>query len=181
MSIYLLSEEDTEIFASLKTFKVDPSSLEPIIESYTKESHPFYGQKHTEETLLAMSASHMGSRNSMYGLRGKDNPNYGRTREDLVAINKQRAGRTLSEETKKKLSDGRTGDKNWNYGKPRNPETLEKMSKAVTGINNPRYGKPGTMLGKTQPKVVCPHCKKDGGISNMKRFHFDLCKNKDNK
>lgn len=29
-----------------------------------------------------------------------------------------------------------------------------------------------------QKKVVCPHCGKMGGISNMKRHHFDNCKEK---
>ena len=34
-------------------------------------------------------------------------------------------------------------------------------------------------LGKVQPLVVCPHCSKVGGASNMKRFHFDNCKRKE--
>lgn len=34
-------------------------------------------------------------------------------------------------------------------------------------------------LGKTQPLVMCPHCSKVGGASNMKRFHFDNCKIKE--
>ena len=30
--------------------------------------------------------------------------------------------------------------------------------------------------GKSQPKIVCPHCNKQGGKGNMKRWHFDNCK-----
>jgi hypothetical protein len=29
---------------------------------------------------------------------------------------------------------------------------------------------------KNKPKVKCPHCDKEGSISNMKRWHFDNCK-----
>jgi hypothetical protein len=41
-------------------------------------------------------------------------------------------------------------------------ETIEKRKIAMTG--NPK------------PKVECPHCSKIGGISAMKRWHFDNCK-----
>lgn len=34
----------------------------------------------------------------------------------------------------------------------------------------------GPKKGYKQPSVACPHCKKVGGISNMKRHHFDNCK-----
>ena len=32
--------------------------------------------------------------------------------------------------------------------------------------------------GKPKPKVTCPHCGLTGGNSQMKRYHFDNCKNK---
>lgn len=31
-------------------------------------------------------------------------------------------------------------------------------------------------LGTKQRKVICPHCGKEGGVSNMTRYHFDNCK-----
>lgn len=31
---------------------------------------------------------------------------------------------------------------------------------------------------KNMPKVTCPHCEKIGGRNQMKRYHFDNCKNK---
>ena len=31
---------------------------------------------------------------------------------------------------------------------------------------------------KNKPRVICPHCNKDGNVSNMKRYHFDNCKHK---
>ena len=41
-------------------------------------------------------------------------------------------------------------------------------------------------LGKTKPykkqtKIKCPYCNKEGGSSNIKRYHYDNCKNKDKK
>ena len=42
------------------------------------------------------------------------------------------------------------------------------ISKAKMGIPNPFKGIP-------QPKVQCPHCGKEGGLSGMKRYHFDRC------
>lgn len=32
--------------------------------------------------------------------------------------------------------------------------------------------------GIPKPKVICPHCDKEGGIPVMKRYHFDNCKSK---
>lgn len=32
---------------------------------------------------------------------------------------------------------------------------------------------------KNMPKVTCPHCGKAGGRNQMKRYHFDNCKNKE--
>ena len=32
------------------------------------------------------------------------------------------------------------------------------------------------MKGVNQQKITCPHCGKNGGISLMKRHHFDNCK-----
>ena len=32
------------------------------------------------------------------------------------------------------------------------------------------------MRGHRYNKVTCPHCNKEGGGGNMKRFHFDNCK-----
>lgn len=34
--------------------------------------------------------------------------------------------------------------------------------------------------GRSKPKVICPHCNKEGGIGAMMRWHFDNCKQKSN-
>ena len=33
------------------------------------------------------------------------------------------------------------------------------------------------MKGRLKPRIECPHCKLVGGISQMKQWHFDNCKN----
>lgn len=58
-------------------------------------------------------------------------------------------GRKASDETKKKMSDARTGFRF-------TEETKNKMRKPKT-------------------KVTCPFCNKEGGISQMKRWHFNNC------
>jgi hypothetical protein len=75
-------------------------------------------------------------------------------------------GKKHSEESKAKMSAIKTGELHPFYGKKHSEETKAKMSAIRTG--------------KKQLKVACPYCEKVGGISNMKRFHFDNCKLKGN-
>ena len=53
------------------------------------------------------------------------------------------------------------------YFKRVSDETRKKMSESHKGIK--------------QELIRCPHCKKLGGISLLKRYHFDNCKLKVNK
>lgn len=71
----------------------------------------------------------------------------------------RKKGSTHSEETKKLYSEQRKG-------KLKSIEWKEKI----------RLGN----LGKPKPQqiVECPHCKKQGALNNMKRWHFDNCKGK---
>lgn len=62
-----------------------------------------------------------------------------------------------SEETKRKMS------------KPKSKETIEKMSKPKTEETRFKMKQP-------KPKVICPHCQKEGGKPQMIRYHFDNCK-----
>jgi uncharacterized Zn-finger protein len=43
------------------------------------------------------------------------------------------------------------------------------------GIKKPKVGI--ALKGRKKPLVKCPYCGKEGG-SNMKRFHFNNCKQK---
>jgi hypothetical protein len=73
-----------------------------------------------------------------------------------------------------------------NTGKPR-PEHLKKQwSEKHKGIPKSEEikrkmseSRKGKTFGPRPPyqKTICPHCQKEGIISNMKRWHFDNCKN----
>lgn len=109
---------------------------------------------------------------------------------------------THSEETKQKLKDAWTDERKSEACKPR-PEHAEKIrgrkrpehAKLMSGYGNPMYGKTHSddakkkisqahkgkepwNKGLKQPQhtIICPHCGKEGGKGNMKRYHFENCK-----
>jgi hypothetical protein len=94
-------------------------------------------------------------------------------------------GNKHSTNTKKIMSELKQGSNNPMFGK--------------TGTQSPSFGKVSPQLGKTlkelhgiekeriikekqsnsaknKPKVQCPHCFLVGTTGNMKRWHFDNCK-----
>lgn len=83
-------------------------------------------------------------------------------------------------ETRQKLSDAKKG-------KSASLETRRRMSEALKGENHPLYDKlasaeirrkmSAAKKGIPKPRVICPHCGKEGGEPVMKRYHFDNCKN----
>jgi hypothetical protein len=73
-------------------------------------------------------------------------------------------GKKHSAETRKKMSDSQKGRKiTWNLNAT-TPEANAKRSKSLTG--------------RPKPVIMCPHCGKSGGASQMKQWHFDNCKGK---
>lgn len=77
------------------------------------------------------------------------------TREKMKKSHVGMKDKFHSEETKAKMSDSQSKRKH-------SIETLIKLSESH--------------MGYIQKIVCCPHCSKEGGISNMKRWHFDNCK-----
>ena len=93
-------------------------------------------------------------------LRGrKKGPNSAEHNKNISLAKKGKVGKPQSEESKRKNSLS-------NKGRIVSKETGNKISLAKTGRPCP------------QKIVECPYCKKTGGNSNMKRFHFDNCNNK---
>ncbi len=66
-----------------------------------------------------------------------------------------------SKETRKKIGDSQRGQLGYWYKRFRPIEMNEKVSAALKG--------------KPKRKIQCPHCKRIGGDSQMKRWHFDNC------
>jgi hypothetical protein len=108
--------------------------------------------------------------------------------------NKYSEGKTRSAETIEKWRESRAGYKQTESAKIKQSNTMKKkyLSGAhplqgityeekygveaaarkakLKGPRGPRKNPPGP-----QQLVVCPHCRKTGGVSNMKRYHFDNC------
>lgn len=135
------------------------------------------GLKQSEETKNKRSESLKGRKSPMLGRNHSD--------ETKLKMSESRKGILHNEETKRKISDSHKGIPK----KPISDETRKKLSESHKRL-------PGTMLGKThkeetkkkmsiakigkkwnQKDIECPHCNKIGGASNMKRYHFDNCKN----
>ena len=106
---------------------------------------------------------------------------------NIVAEDYEFARKKHSENQKQRM----LGEKNFFYGKTHTEETKKLMSAGKKGktyeeIFGVEYAKimkkrrSSEQLGKIkgpQSRITCPHCKKEGGESIMKRWHFDNCKN----
>ena len=97
-------------------------------------------------------------------------------------------GKTHTLETKQKIAEStskqwlgvsKTEDHKANIAKalkgvPLTEERKKNISAAKKAKNRPSWSK-----GMKLPRIKCPHCDVTGDKSNMKRWHFDNCKNKD--
>lgn len=140
----------------------------------SKENHPWYGRKHSEESKRIISEKAKGRKGPNLGKKlsqetrrklsaakkGKKRlvPVTEETRRKLSAVNKGKMRseetkrklseiaktRTISEETKRKISESLKGEKNHNYGRPLSEETKRKLSESKKGNPSPLKGIPLT-------------------------------------
>lgn len=112
-------------------------------------------------------------------------------------------GRTVSEETRRKLSEASRGRNSYWYGREITDEHRKNLSIAKSGKNHPMYGVSHSDEAKRriglassmrtghkwspemhklfqgpQDVLKCDHCDKSGGYAAMWRWHFDNCKYK---
>ncbi len=88
-------------------------------------------------------------------------------------------------DSKNKMSKSRLGNKNGTGGKGKSKPLLSEAHKKA--ISQSQLGKINSeetkdkmsksKTGKSFKLSICPHCNKSGGINNMKRWHFENCKN----
>ena len=111
------------------------------------------GKKYSESHRKAISEGLKGKNNPMYGRKGKDNPNTGRkateenkrnmreaaknrpphSEEHKRKIRGKAIGRTKTEDTKRKISETMKGDKHHYYGKHFSAEHKRKLSESLKG------------------------------------------------
>jgi hypothetical protein len=111
------------------------------------ENHPAYGIKRTEE-------SKVNQRNAVKGKKWTDDRKK-KLSESLKSFYKDNGTRSLSDETKKRISDANKGRSN----------PFSEEHKAALHVH--------TLNTK---QLTCPRCNKVGQFSNMKRWHMDNCK-----
>lgn len=137
------------------------------------------GATHTEAAKKKISEIHKGKVESEETRRKKSIANSGERNPNF--------GKAMPEDQKAKISATRVergsalGSNNPMYGKPRTDDVKEKLRKANLGkkaSDETREKMSQMRKGRAQTIVSCPHCPKTGGISSMKRYHFDNCKYK---
>ena len=64
------------------------------------------------------------------------------------------------------------------FGQKHSEESKRKMSESSRGVTVPEERKRRISETKKSRKLTCPHCGMVGGVSNMRRYHFDHCKTK---
>jgi NUMOD3 motif len=113
------------------------------------------GIPHTAETKAKMSAIKKGKPSNRTGI-----------------------SRSMSAETKAKISASKKGKVSNRKGSITSEETKAKMRAAKQTVSIETRIKISNSL-KNKPKVICPHCNKEGNQSHMTRYHFENCKLKE--
>lgn len=98
-----------------------------------------------------------------------------------------RTGTSHTAETKSMIADKATGRNSPMKGKELSVAWRDNLSKNhadFTGDKNPNFGNKWSSMQKmrvseihkNRKRVTCPHCGKEGDVSNMTRWHFNNCK-----
>lgn len=134
--------------------------------SMTGENHPFFGKKHSKESLEKMSKSLLA--NDKW--RKAASENMKKVRQTVSA--EQEKQRVL------RVKEAITGKPNCMRGKKHTKEACENMRKGALGKPKSDSHKENISKGWEKRKIhVCPHCGKSSkNASPMFRFHFNNCK-----
>jgi hypothetical protein len=94
-----------------------------------------------------------------------------------LKISKALKGRPKSKEHKEAYRQSRLNGVGWVC-----PDSKKEQQRiTMSGLGNPMWGKTHNEEARKNiseanlQKLVCPHCLREGGISIMKRWHFDNC------
>lgn len=157
----------------------DPLLLNKAIQVSKK----FRCQGHTQETRQKMSDSKKG--------KAPNNKGKSLSEETKQKISKAQIGKKHSEETKERIrlkaigNQRGVGNKS-RTGQKQSKEERLKKSIALSGEKNPFYGKRHSEESKeklraalkNRPKIQCPHCSKNLDPANYGKSHGDKCKSR---
>ena len=186
------SEETKQKMSDFNRGKtLSEETREKISTTMSGKNNHFYGKHHSEETRKKLSDVKRGRKHSLETrakMRGENHHYYGKKRSAETCAKMSAAtsgekhynyGKTRSAETREKISVATRGEKSFNYGKHPSAETRVKMKESHIGkkpSEETRAKMSSAQKGIPKAKITCPHCSKLGGISPMKRWHFDNCK-----
>lgn len=117
---------------------------------------------------------------------GPDNPRYGKSNEHLIAFNKSKEFRKRTSERMQGNTIGRKvkhSDEHKAFvatiaSMPSVKAALKARFEA--GFNPSASPEAKAKISASRKRImVCPHCKKEGGLAGMMRWHFDNCKHKE--
>lgn len=83
-------------------------------------------------------------------------------------------GKKATDEHKRKMSESHMGEKNPMFGKIARNKGIPMSEEQKRKISETKKGQ----IGFKHKSVQCPYCSVIGGLNNMKRYHFDKCKEK---
>lgn len=94
--------------------------------------------------------------------------------------NKGKSKSPFTEQHKNNIRIARSKQGPTNKGRKFSRKWRKALSQAHLGKPSGKKGKKLSQktIDKLKVKVICPHCKKTGGICAMKTWHFDNCRNK---
>lgn len=127
-----------------------------------RESGPgasFYGKNHSLEQRLKWAEQRKGT------YAGPENPNFGKFGPDHPSF-----GHTVSEETRRVLSEAKKGAGNPNFGKKASAETRAKMSAVRKGVPKPssqRSAHTRHHTNKGIEKADCKYCIEDSANPSL--------------
>lgn len=170
------------------------------------ENNPMKGKTHSEEAKLKMSALKAGKtweeimNNTKDVLERKLKlSEFMKTRivseetrkklsDAMLGDSHPYRGKNLSDDHKNKISESCEGKKAWNKGMKGYSCHSEEWKKSMSGDGNPNFGGISeqhriniSKSAKNRKRIICPHCGKEGDSTNMKRWHLNNCKLKEQK
>ena len=163
-------EEARKVFNELNKGKtLSKETKIKISKSLSGENHPMYGRTHSIEAKIKIGESKTG----------ENHPNFGKSLSNETKNKISKSNSNPSDETRIKKSMSKRGKNNPNFGKSPSEETKKKNSESNIGKKHSEETKEKLRRKRSNQKILkCPHCGKEGGKSNMKRYHFDNCKMK---